>query len=186
MKRLLIILVVVGAMLIAVPATAKKPEKPPKPPTEPPPVLVCDFNDDGVLIDSDSQPIELNRANSGIRCRLSADASKSLTFKISGDATLVSFPYIAVADRYPNGGNVCFHDYVRGRTTNPDPDDYPDFEFGAFETGGALDTYRASGDDLHDGRRGERDDTDGADTYALTFQAQNIRGGTVHLTMTEG
>jgi hypothetical protein len=188
MKRLLIVLVVVGAMLIALPATAKKPEKPPKPPTDPPPVLVCDFNEDGVLIDSEGQRIELNRVNSGIRCRLSADASKSLTLKISGDATLVSFPYIAVTDRYPNGGNVCFHDYVRGRTTNPpdgDTDFDADFDFGTFETRGALDTYLAPGDDLHDGRCGPREDTDGADTFALTFQVQKISGGTVHLTMTE-
>jgi hypothetical protein len=180
MKRSIIVLIVAGAMLLALPATAKKP------PTEPPPVLACEFDSEGVLTNSEGQPIELDRANSGIRCQLAADPSDSFKFVIytNDGANVISFPYIAVTDVYPYGGNTCFHDYVRGRATNSEGE--TDFEFGAFETGGALDTYRAPGDDLYDGRCGERDDTDGADTYALTFQVQKISGGTVHLTMTEG
>lgn len=170
MKRLLITLVVAGAMLLALPATAKKP------PTEPPPVLVCEF-DGGVLINSEGDPIELDRANSGIRCQLAAEPSDSFKFVISGDADVVLFPYIAVTDVYPYGGDICFRDYVSGRVVNPDNEE--SYVFGTFATEGSLDTFG----DMDDGTCGESDDTDGKGTYALTFQVGNIRGGTVQLTM---
>ncbi len=131
MKRLLITLVVAGAMLLALPATAKKP------PTEPPPVLVCEF-DGGVLINSEGDPIELDRANSGIRCQLAAEPSDSFKFVISGDADVVLFPYIAVTDVYPYGGDICFRDYVSGRVVNPDNEE--SYVFGTFATEGSLDT----------------------------------------------
>jgi hypothetical protein len=95
MKRITTALIVIGAMFTAAPAPAKKP---PKPPSEPPPVLACEFNLAGVLIDPERQPIELDRSNSGIRCRLAADPSDTFKFVISGDANVVSFPYIAVTE----------------------------------------------------------------------------------------
>jgi hypothetical protein len=192
MKRFWIILLAVAmALVIALPAGAGKPEldcdKHPnnpectsdsEPPTDPP-VLECAFDDNGVLTDSESGlPIELDRANSGIRCQLAADASDSFKFVISGNASVVSFPYIAVTDVYPYGGDICFRDYVSGQVVNPENEE--NHVFGTFATEGSLDTFGAI-----DGTCGEGDDTDGADTYALTFQVGgNIRGGTVQLMVT--
>jgi hypothetical protein len=173
MKRLTIALVVIGAMLIAVPATAKKP---PKPPTEPPPVFVCTFDDEGVLIDSEGQPIKLDRANSQIRCRLSAEPSDSFMFAISGDANVVSFPYIAVTDVYPNGGDICFREYVIGRVPNPGSGV---FVFATFAMVGPLDNY----EDLSDGDCGTFGDDGDKNAYALTFSIGNSKGGTVQLSM---
>jgi hypothetical protein len=191
MKRFWITLVAVAmALVIALPAGAGRPEldcdKHPNKPEctsdpEPPPTVedvACAFGSDGVLLNSEGQPIELDRANLGIRCQLAADPSDSFTFVISGDANVVSFPYIAVTDVYPYGGNICFRDYVSGRVVKPDNE--ASYVFGTFATEGVLDTFGVT-----DGTCGERDDTDGKDTYALTFQVgNNIRGGTVKLTVT--
>ena len=175
MKRLVIVLIVTGAMLVALPATAKKPPKQPEPPTEPPTVLVCEFNPAGVLTNSEGLPIELDGANSGIRCQLAADPSDSFKFVISGDANVVSFPYIAVTDVYPNGGDVCFRDYVSGRV--PDPGNGI---FAAITMDRPLDNYG----DLLDGDCGTFGDDGDKNAYALTFSIGNSKGGTVQLAMT--
>jgi hypothetical protein len=157
MKRFWIILLAVAmALVIALPAGAGKPElscdKHPnnpectsdsEPPTDPP-VLECAFDDNGVLTDSESGlPIELDRANSGIRCQLAADPSDSFKFVISGNASVVSFPYIAVTDVYPYGGDICFRDYVSGQVVNPENEE--NHVFGTFATEGSLDTFVGRG-----------------------------------------
>lgn len=80
MKRLLAVTIIALAMLIALPATAKKPPKPEPP--EPPPEFVCAFSEDGGLLDSHGEPIALDARTKGYRCKLTANAEDSFTFVI--------------------------------------------------------------------------------------------------------
>ena len=170
----------VGALLIAVPAIAKKPTQPPEPPIDPP-ALVCDFDEDGVLVDSGGQTINLDATDSGIRCKFTANSEDSFDFEIAGDARVVHIPYIAVTDVYPHSGNICFREYVGGRVL-PGAGGLDEGVFALLEMS-RLDTYDEHGT-LIDGICGSRDDTDGPTTYALSFSIGNAKGGTVHLTVT--
>ncbi len=175
MRRSTIILIVAGAMLLALPATAKKPS--PEPPPSPAEVD-CALNGAGVLINphEGNNIVELGGASAWYRCELTANPAESFTFVIetTNGASAVNIPYVAVTDVYPGGGDICFRDYVKGRVANP-----VDGVFATFATEGDLDSFG----DL-DGSCGESEDLDGATTYALTFEVGNVKGGTVQLTMT--
>ncbi|RLE20175.1 MAG: hypothetical protein DRJ50_11160 [Actinobacteria bacterium] len=198
MKRFWIMLLAVAvALVIALPAGAGQPDfcdpgspdyregghpscttidpEPPPPPED----LVCAFDPAGVLLYPDGEVIvNLGLEAMGHRCKLIADPTDSFEFAIgtTDGATVVQFPYIAVTDVYPSGGNICFRDYV-GRVKNPDSELV--YTFVTFAASEGIDIYGEI-----DGTCGASADTDGATTYALTFQIGNIKGGTVQLMVT--
>jgi hypothetical protein len=145
-------------------------------------VADCVFTSEGVLLYPDGEIVALGQDSSNHRCKLTADAKDSFTFEIGtlNGATVVQHSQVAVNDVYPSWGNICFRDYVR-RVRNPDSD--REYVFATFETGGALDTYTAGESGEPDGRCGVSEDTDGANSYALTFQTGTAKGGTAQLTM---
>jgi hypothetical protein len=173
MKRLVISLVVVGAMLFASPVMAKKPIKP-----DPEPVA-CAFNTEGVLVDTVGKAVALGATNTSYRCELTAEHSGAYTFTIadpSGNVTSLLHPYVAIRDVYPIGANICFREMGIRRVTNPDDDGV----FAEFSTPpDGIDTFENS----NDGICGPNE-ADESETYAFTFQTGKAKGGTVQLTMT--
>ncbi len=113
MKRLLIVLVAVGAMLFASPATAKKPEKPPKPPTDPPPVLmICDFNAETGALQS-WQGLEGDDRTCIWRVE---DPSRTVRFHIESPdntVTTVGLPHLIVNEGIVFPSEQCFKPWPR-------------------------------------------------------------------------
>ena len=202
MKRLWITLVVIAlAAIAALPAAAGapnfcdpdspkyKPDHPtcttttttetPTTTTTIPESVECDFNDDGVLINPDDEPVALGTENTSHRCELTADHSVAYTFTISdptGATTSLFHPYVAIRDQYPFWGNICFVDTIIGRVANPGDGVFVFAEFNTPRDG--IDVFG----DPNDGVCGPNE-TDESMTYAFTFQTGKAKGGTVQLTM---
>lgn len=181
MKRWIIILIVAGAMLFALPAAAKKP---PKPPPEPPPVVNCVFNAADVLVYPDGAVVEFGGDMTQYACRLFAYPTDAFTFVFEpypeDPATVMLHPAVAIRDVYslvdplhPIGVDLCWWDGEVGRKT------LTGGVFATYTTDGSLDGYG-----LPDGNCGESEDIDGGDTYTLTVLTGNAKGGFVQLTMT--
>jgi hypothetical protein len=96
------------------------------------------------------------------------DLSRPVEVGIDGDhvSSDVSFPYIAVTDVYPNGGDICFREYVTGRVPNPSNGI---FVFAILEMDGPIDNF----DDPLDGDCGTFGDDADENAYALTFSIGN-------------
>ena len=101
MKRSIIILILAGAMLLALPATAKKPPSTPPEP-DPPAVVICDFNDSGMLE-------HYKGTESGpYKCEWTVEPGKySFELKAVSGAPSVLRPHLFVTDAYPLG-DKCF------------------------------------------------------------------------------
>lgn len=168
MKSTLTILIIALAMLIALPATAKKPPKP-EPPVDPPPVEICDFGNAGVLAVWDG--------SSPYRCQWTViDRYHPFTLQIrpaSPGAQKILLPYLAVTDIYPYGGDICAAPHESGWHNLPYPADGDEAIWSI--------TLPADGNCADDNNV---KDADGPDTFALTISAQKVRNGSVNLVWT--
>lgn len=142
----------------------------PSTPTTLPGIEPCQFDDTGRLA-------VWNGANP-YRCQWTIDdRSATYTFQIqparASDPTRILAPYLAVTDIYPSGGDICFRRYESGWHNLP----YP-------TTGDGIRWTFTLPDDGNCADDNNVEDTDGADTYALTVSAQRVRQGTVQLVWT--
>lgn len=171
MKRSIIVLIVAGAMLLALPATAKKPSPPPPEPELP--AVVCEFDDNGVLQDwwepSLSAPYS---------CEWTTTDRGPFTFELApgsgaedGNGTVLR-PHLFVTDAYPYG-DKCFEQVENGWHTFTTDEPYT---WGPF-------TLPADGECDSGGTNVTDPEPDGPDVFRLLISARTVKGATLEVTL---
>lgn len=178
MRPFWIMLVVVAmAIVIALPATAKKP---PKPPVDPPAVVVCEFDTDGVL--QNWRDLSLSGPYS---CQWTTTARGPFTFKLApgsgADEGTVLRPHLFVTDAYPYG-DKCFEQLENGWHTFTTDEPYiwgdEPHIWGPFTlpTNGECDSGTTNVTDP---------DPDGPNVFRLLISARTVKGATLEVTLTQ-
>ena len=192
MRRLPILLAfaLVFVLLVFAPVSAGKPDCDPQSPgytedhsacnttetttttTTTPSVEVCVFTD-GVLQHWDRGVLQLWNGSERLQCQWTIpDHERDMTFNFTlnaatDDGKTVNAPHLIVTDRYPNGGQICFNEYVNGWNDLP-------YSWSSF-------TLPANG--LCDGGGGSFLDGE-PDVFAITIDVIKVKKGPVELTYT--